>query len=180
MLQQSLFETEQDLTPQQYYQGGSPASHIALRASVWALVTSVIYGTSSPELFARLNHNGLWEKTLRGCYQVRLDDILDEFSGTWPGWGIVWDGAAIRLPGLEPCIDETGYLLLPTPVASLDKGFSIGTARALQQGVKHRKSGVKIGSDLNWHPELSRYYTEGTRNVLNPYLLERMMGFPPR
>ena len=120
MLRQIALETEQDSTPDnsRCYQGGSHASLTALWESVWRLMMSVTCGENSQGSFARLDRSGHWEKTYMGYSQVKMDGSLDEFSGIWPKWGIVSDGAAIQPHGLEPYIDESGFLLLPTPKAS--------------------------------------------------------------
>lgn len=70
--------------------------------------------------------------------------------------------------------------LLPTPTANLEKGYSPGSAKKKQNGIKHRDSGAMIGSGLNNEKELLQYYQWEGQNLLNPLFVEAMMGFPER
>ena len=47
--------------------------------------------------------------------QCSLLEGLDEFSGTWPRWGIMRDGECFPLPPLVPSMSGNGYSYLPTP-----------------------------------------------------------------
>lgn len=112
----SVVEKSQHSSPQ-----GSPASLIAVQESVGGLVTSVTCGPNSGESFAMLGPGGFWVKMYQEYYQQTLGYSLVGFCETWPKWGIVSDGVAIRLHTLERCIAESEFSSLhtvPTPVAS--------------------------------------------------------------
>jgi hypothetical protein len=120
MLQYSLFDSEPESGAEnsRYYRVGFPVSLTVLRENVKRLLTGVICGVSSQGSYARLDRNGCWLKMLQGCCQANMDGFLEEYCGTWTKWGIM-SGGAVTLPhGLEPRIDGSGCLLLPTPKAS--------------------------------------------------------------
>lgn len=89
-------------------------------------MTSGICGLKCFESFAKLNPDGSWLKTYRGCSQFLLDGSLEKWSETWPRAGIVSSGIAFRLPPLEPLTREIESGLsvprLPTPRATEHKG----------------------------------------------------------
>jgi hypothetical protein len=119
--QVSLFDKEESMTSPSF-RGGSRANLTALQESVKHLLTDVICGRSSSVSFAKLTPNGLWEKTYRGCSQVKMDGSLEEYCETWPKWGLLQDGVAYLQTGLEPRIDESGCSLLPTPSGTSNGG----------------------------------------------------------
>lgn len=163
--QQMSLEPSQDWTGSIVYRGGSRASRTALREAVKRLVTNVTYGRSSGELLASLSPSGLWRKMYRGYYQAKMDGSLEEFSETFPRWGMMLDGVLIQQQQLEPYIDENGWQLLPTPTASDYKGGCL------------RKNSKKQMSNLKEH--IYMYSQEQTRSIyLNPQFLEQIMGFP--
>lgn len=163
--QLTIFGEELELTDQLSFQGGSLASLTALRESVKRLVTSVTYGRKCGELLARLSPNGLWLKTYQGCYQAKMDGSFEEFSETLPRWGLMLDGQLIQPHGLEPSIDESGWRLLPTIVASEYRGAGknryIGSKAF--RGAKMAE-GLRTGCD-------DPIYT-------NPNYAEIAMGYP--
>jgi hypothetical protein len=99
--------------------GDSPASLTALQENVKRLVMTVTSGHNSRESFAKLNPDGSWVKTSQGSVQVRMDGSLEEYSETWPRWGIVLGGVAGKLPISEHHIIESGFSLLPTTTMPL-------------------------------------------------------------
>ena len=101
-----------------YSQEVSRANHTALQENVWRLVTSVTCGENLHGSFAKLSRNGLWLKTYQGYCQVSMEGFSDEFSETWPRWGMMLDGECFRhfMPAWNTSARE--YALLPTPVAS--------------------------------------------------------------
>lgn len=102
-------------TDQPLYPGDFPVNPTALQENVRRLVIAVISGQNCGESFAKFNQSGSWVKMSRGCGQVRMDGSLEEFSGTWPKWGIVSGGVAGKLPMSEPATTGNGCSLLPTP-----------------------------------------------------------------
>lgn len=84
--------------------------------------TTAIYGRNLPDSFAELDQDGSWRKTSQGYSQVTMDGSLEEFSETWPDWGISLDGRAIELPMSEPFTQGNERSLWPTLTASEWKG----------------------------------------------------------
>ena len=161
------------------YQGGSPASRTALRENVKHLVMSVISGRKCGVSLARLSRNGSWLKMYGDYCQAKLDGSFEEFCGTLPLWGMLSDGVLYALPTPERCTGEKEWRLLPTPTANLCKGYDHTTAKRFCGRKTHvRPSGTRHSVFLNNLEILADAYTPGTTNLLNPLLLERMMGFP--
>jgi hypothetical protein len=113
--------------------------------------------------------------------QSSLLEGLDEFSETWPQWGMMQGGDASPLPTLAPPISETGFGYLPTPDASLglfDAAASMDLVSCFnKETVGHRPSGAKIGSSLRWHPEFI-FEWQRTGGELNAEWTEALMGWP--
>jgi hypothetical protein len=53
----------------------------------------------------------------RTCQACLFQDTLEEFAGTWPRSGFVFDGVCYLLPEVEHRTLDNGSGLLPTPVA---------------------------------------------------------------
>ena len=171
--------SEQECEQLLLFQGGSPASRTALQESVWRLMTSVICGRKCGVLLEKLNQDGSLEKTCGDYYQVRMDGFSAESSGTLPSWGMMSAGALQALPQLEPYIDESGWRLLPTPTASLWRGYDYTTANRFHgKKTAVRPGGSRRSQRLNNCEAIKDAFTPGTTNLLNPLLLEMMMGFP--
>lgn len=128
----------------------------------------------SQNALACLAPNGSWVKMYQDCYQVKMDGSLEEFCKTWPKWGTAQDGAAIPLPGLAPFIDESGFSLLPTPLATDSEG---GADLPNWEGGNTRRISKKTGKS----------YGIKLRGVLcklfhiqrpHPQIYEAIMGFP--
>lgn len=99
-------------------QGVFHANLTALVGNVWHLMMSAIFGANFSESFAKLTQHGLWEKMYRGCSQVKMEGFSDEFSGTWPKWGVMYGGTAFQpmLPVQNFGVSESR--LWPRPIAS--------------------------------------------------------------
>ena len=96
-----------------------------------------------------------------------------------PSWGILSDGVLYALPTPERCTEEKEWRLLLTPTANLYMGYDYTTAkRFCGRKTFVRPSGTRHSAFLNNLEILADAYTPGTTNLLNPLLLERMMGFP--
>ena len=171
--------SEQDYEQLMLFQGGFHASLTALQDSVRHLVMNVICGRKCGVSLERLTQNGSWEKMCGEYCQVRMDGFSAESYGTLPTWGIVSDGVLQALPQLEPSIDESDWQLLPTPTANLWMGYDYKTARTFRgKKTTTRKSGTRHSQFLNNCEVIADAFTPGTQNLLNPLLLELMMGFP--
>lgn len=170
---------EQDYERLTLFLGGSRASRIALQESVRRLVMNVICGRKCGVSLERLAPDGSWEKTCGDYSQVRMDGFSAESSGTLPSWGMMSAGLLQALPQLEPYIDESGWRLLPTPTANLWMGYDYTTANRFHgKKTAVRPSGVRHSQFLNNCEAIKGAFTPGTTNLLNPLLLEMMMGFP--
>jgi hypothetical protein len=76
------------------------------------------YGAKWHESFARYDHaSSLWRTA-----QCSLLEGLDEFSETWPKWGLMRNGACSVRQTSALRISVTGSGLLPTPCASDYRG----------------------------------------------------------
>lgn len=180
-LQLTIFDGAPVVPPLMYYRAGSPANRTALQESVWRLVTSVTSGERCGESFASFAPDGSLLKMSSDCFQVSMDGSFPAFSGTFPTWGILSDGVCYRLPPWEPYTGASGSRLLPTPTANLWLGYDGRTASHFcGKMTVSRPSGVRVSQTLNTCPAFLPWYRKGTTNLLNPLLLEQMMGFPAR
>jgi len=97
-----------------WYLAGFPAKTLAQPVKAQELTESgVECGHIWPESFARWDRNTSSWKTV----QCSLLANLDEFSETWPRWGIMRDGACLEASTLEPRIIENEFEFVPTPLA---------------------------------------------------------------
>ena len=163
-LQLPLSENGQDWKQSTVYQGGSPASRTALQESVRRLLTSVICGSKCGEPLAKLSRDGSWVRMYEGYCQARMDGSFEEYCGILPKWGMMSGGVLYPLPQLEPCIDESGWRLLPTITTSDCKGGCL--RKNSKKQMSNLKEFVYIFSD------------EQTRSIyLNTQFCESLMGF---
>ena len=148
----------------------SRVNRIALQENASHLVMSAIYGESSQESFAILNHDGSWQKTYQGCCQVSMDGFLDEYSGTWPEWGTMQAGECYPLSRPAHNISERGFALLPTPCAS--DGHAIDYCRKLRW---MRNVLAQSGKSIHicYLTTLSGFSLQETIRIY-----ETLMGFP--
>lgn len=169
----------QDCGQLTWFRGGSRASRTALQESVMGLVMNVICGRKCGVSLERLSPDGSWEKTCGDFSQVKLDGFSAESSGTLPPWGMMSDGVLQALPQLEPYTDGSAWRLLPTPTANLWMGYDFTTASRFHgKKTAVRPSGTRLSQFLNNCEAIMDAFTPGTKNLLNPLLLEMMMGFP--
>lgn len=164
--QQMTLFAEQESDHPLLYQGGSLVSLTAKAANVERLLTSVICGTKCGELLATLTPNGSWAKMYGEYCQVKMDGTLEEYSGTFPLWGTMSDGAVYGHPSLEPFTVENGLELLPTPVRS---NTWIGQMKNVEWDGTNKHS-------MTLMQALKR--GGGGATYLNPNFCELLMGFP--
>ena len=155
------------------YQEVSRANLTALVGNVWHLMMSAIFGVNFSESFAKLTQHGLWEKMYRGCSQVKMEGFSDEFSGTWPKWGVMSGGIVFRpmLPVRNFGVSESHLWL--RPIASDSIAWIKG--RASNPRVSIVKSWNRHGQDrpiydFMWHGLSAKQAAD---------YHEMMMGFPP-
>ena len=134
------------------------------------------YGQKWHGSFAKYSHDSSSWKTP----QLSLAGDLDEFSETWPQWGLMRDGECWELttPELRTCATEYG--LWPTPCAS-DSAHRKASPRPhlTKNGtLKHiGKSGVL--SQIRLSQAVKHFAApEDTDGPLNPDWTEWLMGWP--
>lgn len=119
------------------------------------------FGVKSPVWLANYDRDGASWKTSRDFLTVK---VWQEFSGTWPRWGMMRTGDAWTLPMSVPRTSEAGYSLLPTPQASDNRNRgTLGRTPAVNRR-------VEIGKQLM----LSMLFD----GAPCPCCVESMMGFP--
>jgi len=79
---------------------------------------SVIFGVKLSEYWAKRDPGGLWVRTSQDCFPLSVDVSLDEYSMTWPAWGIESAGVVGQLPKSARSTGARGFLLLPTITAN--------------------------------------------------------------
>jgi hypothetical protein len=99
---------------------------------------------------------------------------LDEFSATWPRWGLMRNGKCYRHRRLAPRIDATVYSLWPTLLrsdATAIARYSVNTLRKMPTAARTatRHGGARLCEALAG--ELDSH--------LDPAFAEWLMGFPP-
>ena len=164
MSQQTVLKT-QELDESTSSQVVSRVNLIVSLVSAKPEQMNAIYGRSLPDSFAELDQGGSWRKTSQGYSQVTMDGSLEEFSETWPDWGMSLDGRAIELPMSALSIPENERLLWPTLTASEWKGVP-----------KNRF----YGSPTYRSDKLASRFRKQKDDMthLNPGYAELFMGFP--
>ena len=120
------------------------------------------YGLNTLDLLARYDRaSSSWRTS-----QASLVQGLDEFSETYPNWGMMRNGTIYRLPMLGPGIDGQEFGFLPTPTRSADsKGSPRGRYFGSGTCYRNLREVLRDGPDDPIYP--------------NPEFVEGMMGFPP-
>lgn len=148
------------------------------------------YGARCDASFAKYDPAALKWRTP----QCSLVEGLDEFSETWPSWGLMRDGECWELPTWAPITDGTASGSWPTPTASCGTGaghqgrkggFNLQTAvrmwptpvatmsKGSSPGALTRKSGRDRSNDRLDHAVMA---ADGGQ--LNPMWVEWLMGWP--
>ena len=149
------------------------ANLIALVGNVWHLMMSVIFGQNCSESFAKLTQNGSWQKMCQGFYQVKMEGFSDEFSETWPVWGVMRSGT-VSLPTLP--VQNFGVSesqLWPRPIAS----DSIAWIKC--RASNPRICIVKLWSRHGQDRPIYDFMWNGLSATQAAEYHEMMMGFPP-
>jgi hypothetical protein len=100
-------------------------------------------GENLGALFAKFDPDSSSWKTLQ-C-SLLGDSIL--FSETWPRWGSMQNGVVYLREEWEPIMKETGYGLLPTPVATDARSENMSFSLVARRQAKS-KSGVRLAEHL--------------------------------
>lgn len=88
------------------------------------------------------------DSSLWKTHQCSLLGDLDEFSQTWPAWGLMRNGECWDMTDSVVNTGETEFGLLATPTKELFSHWSSAKAKISSDG--KRKSGVKVGSIFWW------------------------------
>ncbi len=107
-------------------------------------------------------------ENVRGLLSVDDGGDLEEYSGTFPTWGIMWDGACYELPLMERNIKESEYSSLPTPTAT--------------DGLRCQFKKESINKSLAKGSSMTLIYLIIFKDLLQyaPVIYEQLMGFPPQ
>lgn len=100
--------------------------------------------------------------------QCSLLEGLDEFSGTWPKWGIMQNGECWEWLSVEGVINEAEFGLLPTPTKCDGKGASTNSKKCNAGGLSY------LRYYLHYH--FGRHLS--TTTYPHPLFIEGMMDFP--
>ena len=135
------------------------------------------YGENMPVPWAKYDRDLSSWRTSQVCLWGGQWDVSSE---TWPSSGMMHDGECTELAPWVPHIHGTGCFLWPTPATTNEFGIAWDTAKRLLMGIKTRKSGAKIGTDLKWIPCLRWLQNGGQafKGVLNYRFSEWLMGWP--
>lgn len=99
-------------------------------------------GTPFAKLSPLPNQPTCWLKMSQGSCQRMTDGSLEQWSETWPRWGMIVNGVAYRQPPLISRISDGGSLLLPTPTVGDSKSAANKTANRSRNDLHH--SGVTL------------------------------------
>lgn len=121
----------------------------------------VACGERWQESFSRFDHaTRSWK-----IPQCSLLEVSEEFSGTWPRWGIMRRGVCSELQTWEPRTSVSGYGFLPTPMVHNAKELTPSPSSI-------RRKNPGLGA-LAAHGKLG-----GAAGKLNPTWVEWLMGWP--
>ena len=134
------------------------------------------YGERCLDLCATFDQSTQSLKMLQGCFLEKMGDGLTGFSQTWPRQGSIWNGNVYRHPQSALRTSEIEYTVLPTPT-KMD-----GYAYSLKQTLRSKETwetisgltGLVVARVLG----LTGKQKQKKKYLVNPLLLEKMMGFP--
>jgi hypothetical protein len=128
-------------------------------------------GAKWPESLAKYDPDSRSWKTR----QLSLFGGLEEFSGTWPSWGMMRGGAFFPLLTLAHNTSVSGSGSLPTVTKFDGSGLTATPNNTLIFWAKCRGSGTNRADGIGSEP-----LPELRRTMLNPCFCESMMGWPIR
>ena len=160
---------------------GSPAKTSAtLEKEQVSLGSEADCSINSPESFASWDQESLCWRTSQRC----LIEGWETFSGRWPRSGSMRNGIAYRQKPLAPRTKETGFFLLPSPVAMAGSKAN-SAVMSLTPAMKFRetKYGVprKVSNQgVDGSVGLWRLVVLWTGKMPTAGFVEWMMGFPKK
>ena len=165
---------EQELTAQPLYQEVFRANLTVLVESVWHLMMTAIFGANSSECFATLGGDGSWQRMYLGYSLVKMDGFSDEFSGTWPKWGVLRGGSVFLPTQSVPHFGVSASRLWPRPIAT------DGLAWTRCKASNPRESIIKCWSKRSQDRPIFDFMWHGLSATQAAEYTGMMMGFPPR
>ena len=146
-------------------QPDSPANHLVWQGSEKAKRMKDISFQKSSALLANWDSQLSFWKMSRGLLRLMMDEPLARYSGRWPKWGMILDGAMYRQSMPARLTRENGCsCMLPTPQASDSERYKFTIAQHLRT----------VGFQGNMIVHLIKLIG----GYLTALLYERMMGFP--
>lgn len=143
-------------------QAGSPVKILAKpEKGQVSQVNALAYGQKWQGSFTKYDQKSYLWKT----HQCLLLGGLEEFSGTWPEWGLMQDGECLERQALELATKERGFTWLLTPTANSYKTWTFRNPFALIR---------KNHADGNLQEQLMRLY----QRVTTPLCQEILMMWP--
>ena len=170
---------EKNLSQLTFSAEDSPVNQSPLQENVVEHLMKDGFGESLHESFARLNQDGLWLKTSRGCYQQTLEGHLQKFSGTWPRAGMMQSGMCFQQEDRVALVRHTkeqeslSSLNWPTPIVG-DAHLS-STKEVARKRIKEGRATLSraVQSQM-WPTPRARDYKDGQSippsRVKNPEL----------
>ena len=144
-----------------WFVGGSLAKTLAQQEKAPELTENVQgCGAKWPGSLAKYDLDSSSWKT----HQCLLLGGLEEFSETWPKWGLMLDGECWELTTLAPSTKGNGFGFLPTPIRS--DGDGGGICRS------------KNGKEYNLRDWWANQGLGKSRQSRNPKFWEWVMGWP--
>jgi len=117
-------KSKKNAVPFPYLVAASLANRLVAPAKEGERRMKDTYGVKCSASFARLDPDGLWQKTSGGYSQLTLDGLSEPFCQTWPKMGIVSDGFVMELEISAHLIEGKGSLSWRTPDANCSRGPS--------------------------------------------------------
>lgn len=157
-----------------WWRAGSPVKTLVLQEKAQALTANeAVCGRIWPASLAKYDPDtSLWRTA-----QYSLLGGLDEFSETWPRWGLMRDGECWELPALAPTTSESASGLLPTPTA-IDSGSGRFNT---SPGSSNRRPTLALMARKGLWPTTvisTGGATSEMNGPLNPDWVEWLMGWP--
>jgi hypothetical protein len=193
MYQEPLFD-EPESDDQPSFRQASRANPSQVRASVWELMTSVIYGPKSHEYLATRAPDGSWVKMSEGYSLFPAGECSEQFSETWPTWGTALDGVATVLTKpLEQAIGATECLssdIWRTPSAGDPDGGIMEIREGADGKYKlrddapdfakrfHQAQTTSTDGENSCESGPTSHPPSTQRKRLNYRFVQRLMGFP--
>lgn len=111
------FATSAKFVASLWLSGVFHVSRLVWPVGCWPKTTIETGGLTPFVLLEKSGQHGYFWRTFQDCLLAHTG-ITAQFSETWPRAGTMQDGVCYRLPKWERRINEIGYGLLPTPVAT--------------------------------------------------------------